>query len=208
MVVVRGSAWRAAICASRRGTPASRAAMMNAARNMWVHGAEPGSLAGGSHPAVCGAAVEALAVVAADDGAFVAFTHGEVDRACSPRHERDERWLVALGEDAQRAVSSLEAKILGVGAAGLRHAQAVQPEEHGQCGVGVIEALGSEQEGAEFAAVHVVALAWGHLGSADVLGGVRRDAPVDVREPVVPHTVDSCRSIVEAAKPLSSIQPR
>lgn len=93
-----------------------------------------------------GATVEALAVVAADDGAFVAFTHGEVHRTGSPRHQRDERWLVALAEDAQRAVSSLEAKILDVGPARLRHAQAVQPEEHGQRGVGAIEALGSEQK--------------------------------------------------------------
>ncbi len=137
-----------------------------------------------------GAAVEALAVMAADDGAFVAFTHGEVDRTGSPRHQRDERWLVALAEDAQRAVPSLEAKILDVGPARLRHAQAVQPEEHGKRGVGVIEALGSEQEGAKFAAIHAVALAWLHLRSADVLGGVRRDAPVDVREPVV---VAHCR---------------
>ena len=51
--------------------------------------------------------------------------------------------------------------------------------------MGVIETLGSEQEGAEFAVIHAVALAWLHLRSADVLGGVGRDAPVDVREPVV-----------------------
>src|SRR3954451_17530214 len=104
-----------------------------------------------------GAAVEALAVVEADDGAFVAFTHGEIDRSGSPRHQRDERWLVALEEDGQRAVSSLEDKILDVGPARLRHAQTVQPEEHGKRGVGVIEALGSEQEGAKFAAIHAVA---------------------------------------------------
>ena len=106
-----------------------------------------------------GAAVEALAVVRADDGAFVAFTHGEVDRTGSPRHQRDERWLVALAEDAQRAVPSLEAKIHDVGPARFRHAQAVQPEEHGKRGVGVIDALGSEQEGAKFAVIHAVALA-------------------------------------------------
>ena len=74
-----------------------------------------------------GAAVEALAVVAADDGAFVAFTYGEVDRTGSPRHERDERWLVALAEDAQRAVSSLEAKILDVGRARLRRRRLLSP---------------------------------------------------------------------------------
>src|SRR4051812_46056139 len=112
---------------------------------MWVHGAQPGSLDDGSHPSMSGAAAEALAAVSAGDGAFVAFTHGEVDRTASPPHQRDMRWLVALAEDAQRAVSSLEAKILDVGPARLRHAQAVQPEEHGKRGVGVIEASGREQ---------------------------------------------------------------
>ena len=43
-----------------------------------------------------GAAVEALAVVAADDGTFVAFTHGEVDRTGSPRHQRDKREMRRL----------------------------------------------------------------------------------------------------------------
>src|SRR4051812_26480736 len=74
---------------------------------MWVHGAQPGSLADGSHPSMSGTAVEALAVVAADDGPFVAFTHGEVDRTRSPRHQRNVRWLVALTEDRQRAVPVL-----------------------------------------------------------------------------------------------------
>ncbi len=132
-----------------------------------------------------GAAVEALAVVAADDCAFVAFTDGEVDRSCRPRHQRDHRRLVALAEDAQGAVPSLEAEIFDVGAARLRDAQAVEPEKHRERGVRVIEAFGGEQEGAKFATVHAVPLAWLHLRSADVLGGVRRDAPVDVREAVV-----------------------
>ena len=63
----------------------------------------------------------------------------------------------------QRAGPSLESKVLDVGPARLRHAPAVQPEEHGKRGVEVIEALGSEQEGAKFAAIHAVALAWLHL---------------------------------------------
>jgi hypothetical protein len=103
--------------------------------------------------------------------ALVAFTHGGVDRTGSSRHQRDQRWLVALAEDAQGAVSSLEAKVLDVGPARLRHAQTVEPEEHAKLGVGVIEALGSEQEGVKFAAIHAVALAWLHFRSADVLGG-------------------------------------
>jgi hypothetical protein len=45
--------------------------------------------------------------------------------------------------------------------------------------------FGREQKRAEFGAVHPVPLGLGDLGAADVLGGVGRDATVDVREPVV-----------------------
>jgi hypothetical protein len=82
-------------------------------------------------------------------------------------------------------VPSLEAEVFDVGAACLRDAQAVEAEEHRDRCVGVIEALGGEQEGAKLGAVHAVSFAWLHLRSADVLGGVRWDAPVDVGEPVV-----------------------
>jgi hypothetical protein len=51
----------------------------------------------------------------------------------------------------------LEARILDVGPARLRHAQAVQLDEHRKRGVGAIEALGIEEEGAKFAAIHAVA---------------------------------------------------
>jgi hypothetical protein len=53
-------------------------------------------------------------------------------------------------------------------------------------------------------------LSFGDLGAAaDVLSRVGRDATVDMREPVVAaHTVDSLRSIVEAAKPRCSIDIR
>ena len=105
-----------------------------------------GGETGSPSPSMNGVAVEALALVAADDGAFVAFTHGEVDRTGSPRDEGNKRWLVALAEDAQHAVSSLDGKILDVGPARLGDVQAVQSEEHGKRGVVVIEALGSEQE--------------------------------------------------------------
>jgi integrase len=170
-----------------------------------------------------GAAVEALAVVAADYGAFVAFTHGEVDRAGSPRHQRNMRWLVALTEDPQRAVPSLEAKILDVGPARLRHAQAVQPEKHGKRGVGVIEALGREQAGAEFAAIHAVALAIGERIDGPIFLGrdgarldrhaawriVRRFArKAGINKPAGPHTLRHAfiTAALDAGVPLRDVQ--
>ena len=72
----------------------------------------------------------------------------------------------------------------------------------------VVESFGGEQEGAELGPIHAVT--FGRLDSrpADVLGRVGRDPAVDVGEPVQAHTVDSRRSIVEAAKPRSSMLAR
>jgi hypothetical protein len=47
-----------------------------------------------------------------------------------------------------------------------------------------VAALSGEQEGAELGAVKAEPLAQLDLGSTDVLGRVRSDAPVDVSEPV------------------------
>jgi hypothetical protein len=63
-------------------------------------------------------------------------------------------------------------------------APAVQPKQHRQGGVIAVEAFGGEQERAQLPSVHAVALARLDLGSADVLCRVRRDASVDVSEPV------------------------
>jgi hypothetical protein len=69
--------------------------------------AEPGTLADGAHPPVRGAPVEALPVPVAKDRAFMAFAHGQVDRAGGSWDERDGRWLVALpgvGRSSRRLI--------------------------------------------------------------------------------------------------------
>jgi hypothetical protein len=48
----------------------------------------------------------------------------------------------------------------------------------------VSELFGGEQEAAELGAFHAVSLAWVHLRPSHVLGRVRGDPAVDVREPV------------------------
>jgi hypothetical protein len=67
---------------------------------------------------------------------------GTVDRACRSREERDHRRLVALADDPQRPVSSLEAEVFNVGGARLAHPASVAPEQDGQRRVLVVEPLG------------------------------------------------------------------
>ena len=55
----------------------------------------------------------------------------------------------ALADDAQRAMSPVEAQILGVGGAGLAHPQSVEAEKGRQCGMVRVVALGREEESAE-----------------------------------------------------------
>ncbi len=92
--------------------------------------------------------------------------------------------LVALANDLQGAVAAVEAEVFDVGGARFGDSQAVEAEQDSERGVGAVVAFGGEQEGAELAAVHAVALVRLDLGAADVLGRVRGDAPVDVSEPV------------------------
>ncbi len=68
--------------------------------------------------------------------------------------------------------------------AGFADPQPVEAEQHGERGVVMVDALGGEQERAERGSVHPRGLGGVHRRAAHVLGGVRRDAPVDVREPV------------------------
>ena len=103
-------------------------------------------------------------------------------------------------------MSSLEAKILDVAPARLRYAEAVQPEEHGKRGVGVIEALGSElEEGLDLArrllatnsestaARHAVVVAMNRLSSL-----LTPTNPAESR-----HLLESCVAILEELLALS-----
>ena len=58
----------------------------------------------------------------------------------------NDRRLVALADDAQRPVAPLEAEVLDVGRARFADPQAVQSEEHGKGGMGVVDPLGREQK--------------------------------------------------------------
>jgi hypothetical protein len=78
--------------------------------------------------------VEALSVMPAKDRACRPLADGEIDLACGPGNERDDRRLVALPHDAQSAVAPLEAEVLDVARARLAHRQSVEPEEHSQGG--------------------------------------------------------------------------
>ena len=55
----------------------------------------------------------------------------------------------------------LHAHVLDVGVAGLGDPQPVQAQQHGQGGVGVVEALGGEEEPGQLAAVEAPPLATG-----------------------------------------------
>jgi hypothetical protein len=82
-----------------------------------VYQTEPGALADRTNPAMRGSAIETLAVTTLQDRPFAALADGKIDRARRSRHERDGRGLVALANDAQRPMSSLEPEILDVGGA-------------------------------------------------------------------------------------------
>jgi hypothetical protein len=83
-------------------------------------------------------------------------------------------------------MAALDAEVLDIGGACLADTQPVQPEQHSKRGVVSVVVLSGEQEHAELGAIQSPSVRCVDLGSADVLGGVGADAPVDVREPVVP----------------------
>jgi hypothetical protein len=133
---------------------------------------------------VRGPTVEPFAVLAAKDRPFAPFADGQVDGSRRPGDERDGGGLVALAEDAQRAMAAFDGKILDVGGTRLAHSQSVQPEQHRQGGVGAVVLVGGEQEHAELGAVESSPGRRVHLRPSDVLRGVRRDSSIDVGEPV------------------------
>src|SRR5713101_5785915 len=151
---------------------------------MGMHRAESGQFANRSDPAVGRAPVESRAVVADKDRAGGPLTDGEVDGPGSSGNEGDDRRFVALTNDPQYSVTSLHTEVFDVDRACLARPQRVQPEEHRQGGMGVVEALGGEQERPELATVQASGLARMDLGAAHILGRVRGDPSVDVGEAV------------------------
>jgi hypothetical protein len=149
-----------------------------------VHQSDSGSLSDRADPAVGGAPVEATSVVAYQDRSFLSFADDEIDGPGGARYQWDERRFVALPDDSQYSVASLEGHVLDVGFAGFADPKSVPAEQHRQSGVGVVEALGGEEEPAELAPVQSAPLRWMDLRAANVLGWVGRDPPVYVGEAV------------------------
>jgi hypothetical protein len=94
----------------------------NGPKHVRVDCADAGPLGDRAHPAVGGAPVEAAAVVAGQDRPRRPLADGQVDGPGRPGHQRDHGGLVALADDAQGPVASLEAEVLDVGRA--RHSPA------------------------------------------------------------------------------------
>ena len=138
---------------------------------------DPGPLADGTHPSVRGAPVQSLAVVAEQDRPVSPLPHSQVDGAGGAWHQRNQGRLVALTDDAQDTMAPLEGHVLDIGATSLAHPQPVQPQQHGQPSVGVVELFGGEQEPTQLAAVQPAPLTGVHGRAPHVLGWVGRDRP-------------------------------
>lgn len=121
---------------------------------------------------MCGASIESLSVVTAQDRSLVTFTDGQIDGPGGSRDQWNRGWLVAFADDAQRAVTTFEGEVLHVGAGRFAHAQPVQPEQHGEGGVVVVEALRGEQEHPKLRPIETATLARVNLRAAYVLGEV------------------------------------
>ena len=151
---------------------------------MRVHQAEPASPADGANPAVGGAPVETLPVASAQDRPLAPLAHGQVDGTGGAGHQRDDRGLVPLPDDAQRTVTALDTEVLEVGGTRFADSQPVECQQHRQRGVVVVVALGREEEDSQLRPLQTTGVGGMDRRSADVLGWVGRDPPVNVGETV------------------------
>ncbi len=114
---VRGSACDAASCTSRSGTPASRAAVMNACRSVCglIFLSSPARRATRRtiRPALCRSM--APPVGAPEDRPINPFSDGQVDRASCAWCKRDGDQLAALTQHGQGAVPAFQAEVVDVG---------------------------------------------------------------------------------------------
>ena len=130
------------------------------------------------------ATVEPLAVPPAQDPPFVALSHGEIDGAGCPRHERDHRGLFAPSDDREGPVSALDGEVLDVRAARSDTRRPLRPSRTASaaCIVSYRSAVNRKVPTLRCGPSRAPGL--GDLGAANVLGGVGGDATVDVGEPV------------------------
>jgi hypothetical protein len=81
-------------------------------------------------------------------------------------------------------VASFDGEVLDVGLARFADAETVQAEQHGKRLVGEVVVVGGGEEHAKLCAVQATSVGGVNLGATEVLGGVRADPAVDVREAV------------------------
>jgi hypothetical protein len=110
----------------------------------------------------------------------------QVDRPVRAGHERDRGWPIALARDPQDPMAALHRQVLDVGRARLADPQPVQAEQHRQCLVRAVVAVGGGEEHAELAAVETTSIRGVDLRASNALSRVRADPTVDVGEPVKP----------------------
>src|SRR5258708_40138213 len=119
-MVGRGSAWEAASCTSRRGTPASRAAVMKSVPQRVRADLLADARAAGDAADDAGGAVpgQALPVAAEEQRALGALAGGQVDGAGGARREGEGDDLAALAGGDQGAGAAVGAHGVAVPAGG------------------------------------------------------------------------------------------
>ncbi len=108
-MVERGSACDAASWTSRRGTPASSAAVMKAWRRVWgpIGLGDPGPAGAPAHEPSRPVTVETPTAGGDEDRALGPLVDSQVDRPCGPRRKRDDHGLATLSKDSEGPMASL-----------------------------------------------------------------------------------------------------
>jgi len=154
------------------------------AEHVRVDVAEPGPPSDRADPAMGGSPVQALARGTEEDRPLRPLAHGQIDHPSGSRNDGDDRRFRFFAHDPKGPVPTVEAQVLDVGTAGLAHPQSVEAEQDGERSMGVVEVLRGEEEPAELGAVEAPAFGTLDGRTADVLGRVGGDTPVDVGEAV------------------------
>jgi hypothetical protein len=117
LMVVRGSAWEAASCTSRSGTPASSAAVMNACLRVCGPDflGDPGPAGDPADDPSGAVPVQPPPIGRQEDGTFTSLADRQVDCPGGARRERDGDDLPALAGDHQGAVPTLNPERLDIG---------------------------------------------------------------------------------------------
>ena len=99
---------------------------------MRVDHPKTGLLADRADPAVGGAPIEALAVLATEDRSFGALTDHQVEGPGGPRHQWDHSRLAAFAENPKGPVPVGKGHVLNIGPACLANPEAIEPEQNRQ----------------------------------------------------------------------------